>query len=310
MIRRKLVTALRKASRWLEPSGGEEETSPSYAYRGSETTLEFYLGGLGDRMIGRQVGQAFNRYLEKRKDPRLGRIVLSCGRYGSNPVRGDLNLYWWWSFGPMDDEPGRWLDHYLQTVSVIPDVILCPSGRTLEAARDAGFPVVYLPLGAGPDFRPLGLNRTGLGYAGTVGHKPDAQRKAVLGPWLETGDLEWVTDIEIPAALNLWYNTRLVAFGMIRPGQRAWGMVNNRVFEVLASGTPFVVFHHQGMEETLGFEYPLQTSSAEETKRLVRRVQQDPDRALERAREWSERVRAEHSYICRLEHLFDELQQP
>lgn len=309
MIRNKVAAALRRASHWLEPPVAEGGSGPAYVFRGARTTLEMYLEGRGDRMIGRQVGQAFNRYLEKRGDPGLGRIVLSCGGRGSSPVRGDLNLYWWWSFGPRDVAPDRWLARYLDAVDVEPDVILCPSPETLEVAREAGWQTVHLPLGVGPEFRPLGLNRSGLGYAGTVGHKPDEERERVLGPWLGTDQLEWVADIESPAGLNLWYNTKLVAFGMTKPGQRAGGLVNNRVFEVLASGTPFVVSRHRGIEETLGFEVPFQTSSADETRELVEHIRERPDEVLARCREWSRRVRDEHSYTRRLERLFDELRE-
>lgn len=308
MLRRKLAAALRRGARRLEFSLSGVESRPAHVFRGSDTTLELYLAGRGDRMIGRQIGQAFARHLERRGDPDLGRIILSCGGYGSSSERGDVNLYWWWSFGPMDDEPDRWLDHYLDTVDVPPDVILCPSERTLEAARAAGFEVVYLPLGAGPDFRPLGLERSGLGYAGTPWHKPDAERERILGPWLESGELDWVSDIETPAGLNLWYNTKLVTLGTTLPGQRAWGMVNNRVFEALASGTPLVCSRHDGLEETLGFEYPLQASSVEETRELVRRVRERPGATLERCREWSRRVREEHSYERRLSTLFEALE--
>lgn len=307
MLRHKIAAALRKASRWVEPPVAGEDARPAYAFRGPRTILEMYLGGLGDRMIGRQVGQAFALYLEEHGDPALGRVVVSCGGYGSSPVRGDVNLYWWWSFGSRDLPPDRWLDRYLDAVYVRPDVILCPSRRTLEEAERAGFPVIHLPLGVGPDFRPLGVERSGLGYAGTPDHKPDRERETVLGPWLESGELEWVSDIETPAGLNLWYNTKLVAFGMTKPGQRAGGLVNNRVFEVLASGTPFVSSRHEGLEATLGFSFPFQSSSPAETRELVSHIRENRGEVLERCRGWSRRVRSEHSYVRRLEHLFDEL---
>lgn len=285
--------------------GGHQE--PAYVFHGSDTILEIYLQGLGDRMIARQIGQAFNRYLEGADDPGLGRVILTCGGFGSSPVRGDLNLYWWWSLGPFDKRPKKWLPYYLERVRVPPDVILCPSERTLSEAQKAGFPVIYLPLGVGPEFRPLGLDRLGLGYAGTPGHKPDGEEDRVLGPFLDTDEFEWVSDINTPAALNLWYNRKMIAFGMTLPGQRRMGMVNNRVFEVLASGTPFVTSMHDQLEEILGFNYPYQTASANDTVEMVRHIQAHSSEVLAECRVWSQRIREEHSYTRRLEKLFGEL---
>jgi len=273
-----------------------------------ETTLTFHGQGLGDLMIIRQFGRGFETLLEERGDPELGDVVVSCGGYKAayEPDPGDLNLFWWWSFGPKDDDPAAFLDYYLEEVSVRPDMICCLSEPCLDEARERGFEALHLPLGT-QAFRPLGNERSGKGYAGSANHKGSEKERRLLGPHGDDADFEWVTEFVTPTQLNLWYNTRLVTFGLTKEGQRQWGMVNNRVFETLASGTPLVLESHPHVEEILGFDYPYQTSSRRETVALVEDIEANPAETLAEFAEYSETVRREHSYSRRAETLVDAL---
>ncbi|MFC6988728.1 glycosyltransferase [Haloplanus sp. GCM10025708] len=279
-----------------------------FDFRGPETVIQFHGQGLGDMMIIRQFGRAFADYLRDVGDPELGKVVVSCGGYKAtfNPEPGDVNCYWWWSFGPKDDEPAEYLDFYLDEVSVEPDVILCLSERCKKEASQRGFDTVYLPLGT-QAFEPLGVERSGLGYAGSRYHKDRSKSEPVLGPYGDRDDFEWVSHFVTPTQLNLWYNTKLVTFGLTKEGQRRWGMVNNRVFETLASGTPFILESHPTVEDVLGFEFPYQTSSREETLELTTDVLENPDQHLERFRSYAETVREEHSYDERVRTLVSHL---
>ncbi|MFP8952157.1 glycosyltransferase [Natrialbaceae archaeon A-arb3/5] len=279
-----------------------------YRFQAPETTFQFHARGLGDVMILRQVGRAIESYFSSNQDPELGHVVLSCGAMepAFRPERGDLNLYWWWSFGDLDDTPGQYLDHYLQKVTVEPDLVLCLSEKCQQEAQQAGYETVYFPLGT-LAFEPLGFERTGLGYAGSKSHKDTAKEARVFGTFRESNDLEWVSQFSLPEQLNIWYNTKLITFGLHREGQRTWGMVNNRVFETLASGTPFILESHPSVTEVLGFDYPYQTDSRAETTELVREIQSNPAETLEEFREFSDQVREHHSYERRMNTLIDEL---
>lgn len=283
------------------------ETVPGqnmFEFRGPKTTIQFHGQGLGDMMIIRQFGRAFADYLRTHPDPGLGRVVISCGGYKAtfNPAGSDVNCYWWWSFGPKDDTPEEYLDMYLQRVSVDPDVILCLSERCVEHAQDRGYETLYLPLGTYA-FRPLGFDRNGLGYAGSKHHKKSPKEEMTVGQVSDRVDFEWVSNFVTPTQLNLWYNTRLATFGITKEGQRQWGMVNNRVFETIASGTPLILESHPTVDDVLGFEYPLQTESAEETRELVDRIETAPQKILSEFDEYATRVREEHSYENRVKTL-------
>lgn len=273
-----------------------------------ETTIQFHGQGLGDMMIIRQFGRGFERYLESHGDPELGKVVISCGGYKATfePDPGDVNLFWWWSYGPKDDSSEEFLDFYLDEVSVEPDAIFCLSEPCMQEASQRGFDTVYLPLGT-QAFSPLGNERTGKGYAGSANHKGSAKERRVLGPFGGDDDFEWVSSFVTPTQLNLWYNTRLITFGLTKEGQRQNGMVNNRVFETLASGTPLVLEAHPYVEDVLGFEYPYQTSSRQETIDLVQEIEANPESTLETFAEYSKRVREEHKYTKRAETLVNAL---
>ncbi|MFC7203570.1 glycosyltransferase [Haloferax namakaokahaiae] len=259
-------------------------------------------------MIIRQFGRGFEEYLAEHGDPKLGDVVISCGGYKATfePDRGDLNLFWWWSFGAKDDSPEEFLDYYLEQVSVEPDLILCLSEPCLKEASQRGFETLYFPLGT-QSFEPLGTERSGKGYAGSANHKGNAKERMVLGPFGDDDDFEWVSNFVTPTQLNLWYNTRLVTFGLTKEGQRQWGMVNNRVFETLASGTPLILEQHPYVDDVLGFDYPYQTDSRKETIELVNEVTSNPEETLETFAEYSQQVRENHNYTRRMETLANAL---
>ena len=279
-----------------------------FRFVGPNTSIKFHGQGLGDLMIIRQFGRGFENYLSENSDPGLGDLVISCGGYKSafEPDEGDINLFWWWSFGPKDNEPSAFLDYYLEEVSIEPDIILCPSNRCLKEAEQRGFETVFLPLGT-QSFRPLGNERSGKGYAGSTNHKQSEKEQKVLGPFADDSDFEWVSDFVTPTQLNLWYNTQLITFGLTKEGQRKWGMVNNRVFETLASGTPLVMEEHPTVDDILGFEYPYQTGSREETIDLVKTIVSNPEQTINEFAAYAEKVRNKHSYTQRVKTLFDEL---
>lgn len=259
-------------------------------------------------MIIRQFGEGFAEHLAQYGDPGLGNVVVSCGGYKAayEPEQGDVNCFWWWSFGPYDDSPDEFLEFYLEEVSVEPDVILCLSERCEREAQQLGFDTVNLPLGT-QSFRPLNCERAGLGYAGSERHKKTEQEKVVLGPYGNEDDFEWVSSFVTPTQLNLWYNTKLATFGLTKQGQREWGMVNNRVFETLASGTPLILESHPNVENVLGFEYPYQTSTRQETVDLVEHIRESPEETLAEYSTYSRKVKAEHSYTNRVKTLTNAL---
>jgi len=278
-----------------------------FTYDAGETTFVVQGKGLGDMMIIRQFGRALQRWIRGHPDPELGKVVITTGAYAPafNPDEdADVHLYWWWSFGPYDDRPGQYLPNYLASTTVDPDVILCPSARTEREADQLGFETARVPLGTDA-FEPVETDRSGLGFAGSVGHKRSEKEELVVGPFADSEAFEQVSHFRFPEELNLWYNTKLATFGLHKEGQRQWGMVNNRVFETLASGTPLVLESHPAVEDVLGFEYPYQTASREETIALVERIRDNRESVLAEFADFSERVRRDHGYDDRVERVVE-----
>lgn len=277
-----------------------------FPYPAPETTVQLHASGLGDLMIVRQFGRAIQDYYREFGDPEFGDVVIAAGAMDPafDPDPGDINLYWWWSFGRLDDEPDQYLNHYLKETAVEPDAILCPSERCLREAEQLGYDTLFLPLGTYA-FEPLGFERRGLGYAGTKNHKQSEKEARVLGPFGDDEDFEWVSHFVFPEQLNQWYNRKLVTFGLHKEGQRQWGMVNNRVFETLASGTPFVLEAHPVVDDILGFDFPYQTDSRDKTVELVNEIRNSPRDTVAEFQEYSEHVRENHSYNDRVTKLFE-----
>jgi hypothetical protein len=294
-------------------NGWNELPSFDMAYPAPETTLRLSTVGMGDVMIARQMGHSFLEYLANHGDPALGEVSVTLG--GISPVMdlslGDHDVFWWYSFGPYDDDQSDYLREFFEPkYPTEPDLMLCASAQFRDAAEDAGYDAMYFPIGvAASVFRPLGLDRSGLGYAGSKGHKSTEDEEMVLGPVRHRPDFEWVSGLETAEQLSLWYNSRALTFGLTKPGQREWGTVNSRVFETLATATPFVMERHPTVEDVLGFEFPYQVSSREECRETVEALLADPEATRAEFAEFSERVRDEHGYVDRLAGLFDRLEE-
>jgi hypothetical protein len=300
---------VREKGRSIEREVFGGSTHTTIECRAPETTLHYHAYGLGDVMMARQVAAAFGAYLREYGDPEVGTVSLSAGGFMplSRIEAGDTTVFWWYSFGPMDDSPECFLDEVLEPCADVEfDLLLCGSERIQKEARQAGYDTLYFPIGT-YGYEPLGVERSGMGYAGSKNHKDDEKVAMLMGPYADREDFEWVDHFTTLHELNLWYNTRLITFGLTKEGQRRWGVVNSRVFESLASGTPLIVPEHPTIDDVLGFEYPYQVSSAEETAELIDDIRSEPEATLEAFRDYSERIHEDHGYVTRLRTLFEAL---
>jgi len=281
----------------------------NFQYATNHTTLNVHTAGGGDEMMVRQLGRAFGEYVVANGDPDLGSITMVTGGFGPfcDYSPGDVNVYWWYSFGPMDSDPARFHDDVLvPNLQVDLDLVLCGSERIQREAEQLGYDTLYFPIGT-HGFRSLDVERAGFGYAGSKGHKSSQKVQEIMGPYLSREDFEWVSHFTTPDELNLWYNTRYITFGLTKRGQRRWGVVNSRVFETLASATPFIIREHPTLDDVLGFQYPYQASNRTEVEGMVDQMMADPQGTLAEFREYARRVRANHDYTVRLERLFSAL---
>ena len=274
--------------------------------RSRKSTLSFFTTvGIGDVMIAKQVCEAFIRYCEQYGDPGLGHVVITAGAWPPNfrPERGDHNVYWWWSMNGRED----WLDFYIGNIATKPDTIACLSTWCSSYAQSRAYKTVSLPLGVGEHFLPLHNPRAGVGYGGSRNHKDSSQIDSIVAPFCEQADFEWVDSLTTPQELNCFYNRKQIVLGMTEVFQERAGMVNNRVFEVLASGTPFIIHRHRALQETLGFDYPYQSSCADETLRLAGEILMNFPKHRDVFREYSRIVLARHTYDHRVGTLVNHL---
>ena len=294
------------ASRRLQQRQRDWSTVHSARFGKTEFSL-FTNVGLGDIMIARQICREFVKYCEQHGDPRLGRIVITAGAWPENfrIAQGDHNVYWWWSMNGRDG----WLEKYLAGVNVKPDVVACLSSWCCKYAETAGCRVLYLPLAVGEAFQPLRVPRSGVGFAGSKGHKDSPQVSSILGPFLDRPDFEWVTGLSTPEQLSEFYNRKSIVLGMTEIYQEKTGMVNNRVFEVLATGTPFIIHRHRALEEVLGHQYPYQSDTPEQTRQIASEVLAEYTKHLEIFEHFQQMVKAKHTYQHRLHTLMQFLAQ-
>ena len=82
-------------------------------------------------------------------------------------------------------------------------------------------------------------------------------------------------------------------------------MVNNRVFEVLASGTPFIIHRHRALEEVLGLPYPYQSDSPEQSRSLADEIDMDYQKHLSVFDGYRQAIDAGHRYRHRVKTLID-----
>jgi hypothetical protein len=255
------------------------------------------------------MGAAFSEYLSQNPDPDLGEITIINGGYAPkcDIEEGDINIYWWYSFGPHDKNPCKFHDQYFDpNIDTEIDIVLCGSDKIQKEAKKLGYDTLYFPIGT-YGFRDLDLDRRGLGYAGSKNHKSKQKVNEFLSPFISKPDFEWVSHFTVPEELNLWYNTRLLTFGLTKEGQRQWGVVNSRVFEALGSATPFIIPDHPTLNDVLGFEYPYQVSDQAEAERLVEEMTSNPEKTLKEFKKYSKKIHQNHNYTVRLETLFDYL---
>ena len=266
--------------------------------------------GLGDVMIARQLKRAFDDALRGgRRVPGVRRMVITGGMWGTmfRLPEADLQVYWWWSMG----RSPQWLDEYLSEVSHRPDLILSLSRSCSEELEQRALPHLFLPLATGSAFTPpdAGAQRSGVGYAGSRGHKDAEQEAIVVRPFMDRPDFYWVDNLKTPEELAGFYRQRELVLGMTERLQESRGMLNNRVFEVLATDTPFILSRHRYISEFFGLDYPYQTASAQETLALQERItQQAPGEARELARHLGDLVRREHTWSRRIAALLDHLE--
>jgi hypothetical protein len=302
---RRIITSNNLGRSWYEERvrrQRQRDWSKVHEKTFATTTLSIFTTvGMGDVVIAEQFCHEFERYCQSHGDPKLGRIVLCAGAW---PVRfelpkGDHNVYWWWSMNGQDD----WLSHYLGQINTKPDVVACLSSWCCEQAKALGARTLYLPLAVGEDFKPLGSARSGIGYAGSRGHKDHEQIATVIGPFANDPGFEWASGFVSAHQINEFYNRKSIVLGMTERYQEKAGMVNNRVFEVLASGTPFIIHRHRAIEEVLGQPYPYQSDSPEQSRAVADRIMADYEGHLAIFDQYRGIIDARHRYKHRLKTL-------
>lgn len=273
-------------------------TTVHRAIAGKSSLAVFTNVGLGDISVAQQLCDAFRRYGEEQGDPRVGKLVITAGAW---PVQfdihpGDHNVYWWWSMNGRED----WLDVYLSQINVRPDVVACLSTWCTEYAQRRGCSTITLPLAAGSAFVPLHSQRHGIGFAGTKNHKDSQQVERIVGPFDGAPGFEWVCDLPTVDDVAAFYNRKQIILGMTETSQEKAGMVNARVFEVLATGSPFIIHRHHALNETLGCDYPYQSSSADQTRSLAQDIITHYDEHLKIFARHQAVVASEHTYRQRI----------
>lgn len=265
------------------------------------TSLTMYIFqiGIADQQAVEQFTEAFDEFVGE-SDPGWGDVVIAAGIHDQvfHPHKGDVNLYWWWSGSDRED----WLEYYAEEATVRPSAILCTSRKMLDHAKAKGYKAAYMPVATGKEFFPMDLPRLGVGYCGTRNHKDREQVRCMVPP-----GTEWRT--LIPGGrpeLNEWYNSKAVCVGMTATVTESWGIVPSRTYEVLAGANPYVTYRHWDMERTLGFDYPYQSSSPEETCHWIEELTRDPRE--EEFRHYSEIVLRDHTWTNRVHTLRDLLE--
>lgn len=273
----------------------------------TKLTMHYLTNGLGDTQAAEQFTDAFNRYVAK-SDPGWGHVVIAAGIHGGSwqPVKGDINFYWWWSGSDRED----WFEYYFSKVETKPDVILCTSRKMYDYVRGKKLKAIYLPIGTGPDFYPLDLPRSGTGYCGAAPpHKPQYQEDAVIEPARDYG-FEWKVIVNGGRPeLNRWYNSLACGLGMTAEVTMGWGIVPSRTYEVLATATPYITYRHWSMNNEIGFNYPWQSGSAGETTAMLKELIDNYAAHKDEFRLYAEVMRLCHSWDRRVEQLAEGMKE-
>ena len=276
-------------------------------YIGDETELWLFGSGLGEYTMFLQMGDCFLQMMEEH-DPAMGRIMMSLGKGESAfmAYRGDYNVSWIWGVSP--DE----LAGYFARLNVRPDLMLCAWDITRERAEEYGVPSLPMFSGVNPRvFKPLGLERKGLGYAG-LDNKGKTQKSIVLEPAMKRGGFEWISKEDDPMLTideyNKWLNSKQIVFGMVAENRHNTVYIPTRLIESLASGTPLITYTLMDLGKIMGLDYPYQTTSAEETEELIDSIMTDYETVLKKFEMLSIEVREKHSYKVKLKQMFDKLE--
>jgi len=288
---------------------GSEVVEGHYFTRFMEKKTEcwFFTTGIGDQTMCQQMGDSFLELCDTEGDPELGRIMFSMGLGPGafEPYLGDFNVCWPWGVKPWEME-----DH-LDRIGVKQDLVIGPWPERLEAAEDAGVASMPMTVGVGRFFKPLCLERKGLGYAG-LDNKSENQTHVVLEPAMQRDDFEWrakgLDDAWITTEeLNEWYNSKQILFGMIQEDRHRTDYMPSRFPETLASGTPFITYKIPDTTSYLGHEYPYMTESYEETEGHIAEILDAFPEVMTYMLQVSHYIRTEHSYKKKMGDLFEVL---
>lgn len=280
-------------------------------YISDETEFWLFGCGLGDQTTIYQLGGAFLDYIDEFGDPGLGKIMMSLGHGASTfyPYRGDFNIVWGWAIHPHEVK-----DYLNKFQSVKPTLFLNPYKKVCESAESLGIHSLKFCSGVGHNFKPLGLERDGFGYTG-LDNKGQSQKDIVLSPAISRGNFEWINkEANLTAyltidGLNEWYNRKKIVFGMIPEDRQGVPFLPTRFFETLGSGSPFITYKLNGLDEHYGMEYPYQTTSRGHTEFLMDLILDDYDQSLENMKVYSEYTHENHSYVKRIGSIFDKLKE-
>lgn len=287
-------------------SGVEYEVHYYTRFIGQSTELWIFGCGLGDQTLINQLGDGFLEHLDFHDDPELGNIMLTVGTGISAyyPYKGDHNLAWIWGVN-CEQFP----EHMKNFEGVQPEIILSPYQDLRDKAEEMGYISRDFYSGVGRQFRPLFRERAGLGFAG-LDNKGEGQRHKVLQPAIDHGNFEWISDKPDVKKLNIdelneWYNSKQILFGMVAEDRANIKYVPTRLLETLGSGTPLIISRLIGVEESVGFQYPYQTDSYEETEKHIHHILDNFEDVKQECLGYSRYIREHHSYPIRVERLLN-----
>lgn len=277
---------------------------------GRGTELWIFGSGLGEYTLAQQIGDSFLTLVDRGEDPQLGRIMWSLGfnPAATHPYKGDINIVW--SYGVTEDE----LAEKINSINgVRPDVVLSPHKPIRDKADELGMRGLHMHAGVGRFFKNLHLKRDKVGFAG-LDNKSATQKNIVLGPALDRGILDWRTRKQTDEYMTIdglvdFYNTLKVTFGMIDESRQHINYMPSRLFEVLATGTPLIMYKPHNFEKNIGFKYPYLTTSYEETEAHMDYILNNQERVLEEMVWYQNYVKEFHSYERKLSQLFEELKK-
>jgi len=287
----------------------DNTSSPLYQrYIGDKTELWLFGSGLGEYTMFQQIGDSFLGMVDAGKDPELGRVMIGLGHSDTAFMvyKGDYNVVWTWAL------PEYKLQPYLNRLLCKPDLFMSNEPRINEIMEHSGYKTLRMCSGVNPRFfYPMNLERKGIGYCG-VDNKGKDQRDIIIKP-AQKYDFEWISRfgdrfLEI-TELNEWYNSKEIVLGMIHDDRQNISYMPTRVPETLASGTPLLTYRIHNLKDSLGFEYPYQSSSAEETAEMLEKMLNEYNAVLEEVRKYSEYVVEKHSYEKKLNQIFEELRK-